>query len=162
MQWSDERNAGFSSAPADRLIRPVVSEGPFDYTRVNVASQHDRPGSIMEDLQRLIRTRRSCPEVGWGNWHIVETDETSVLALRYDWRKKRTLVLHNLADRAVEVRLTWDGVPARLIPIFCDTDDRAARGSRDPIALGPYGFLWLRVMEDGGRPGQEPKGTGHA
>src|ERR671913_1725629 len=56
MQWADEENAGFSKADADRLVRPVVSEGPFSYRAVNVAMQRAQPGSLMDELQRLIRT----------------------------------------------------------------------------------------------------------
>jgi maltose alpha-D-glucosyltransferase/alpha-amylase len=162
MQWSDDANGGFSTAPAERLVRPVLHEGPFGYEKVNVADQHDRPGSMMEDIQRLVRARRSCPEVGWGKWRILDAGEPSVLVLHYDWRNERLVVLHNLADRSVDVRLDLDGKAARLVPLFCDGDDRRPRKARDPIPLGPYGFRWMRVVGEGARPGQETQGTGHA
>ncbi|WP_230533092.1 alpha-amylase family protein [Microvirga roseola] len=162
MQWDDGPNAGFSSASSDKLLRPVINDGPYSYRKVNAASQHDKPGSIMEHIQRLIRTRRSCPEVGWGNWTVLPTSETSVLALRYRWRGNTLVVLHNLDDRCVETKIDWEGEQARLVPMFCDTDDRTARSALDPITMNPYGFLWMRVMTDDDKPGQEPSGTGHA
>jgi len=48
MQLSDRRNAGFSEAPPGRLVRPVVSSGPFGYRKVNIAAQRDVPGSMMK------------------------------------------------------------------------------------------------------------------
>jgi maltose alpha-D-glucosyltransferase / alpha-amylase len=145
MQWADEPNAGFSTAPAERLVRPVVSKGAFDYRRINVAAQHDLDGSLMSTLQRLIRTRRACPEVGWGKCQVLETPETSVLVLRYDWHGETVLILHNLADRAVEVQISLDGV-SRLRPLFCDQDDRTMRDASDPISLSAYGYRWFRAQ----------------
>jgi maltose alpha-D-glucosyltransferase / alpha-amylase len=145
MQWADEPNAGFSTGPAERLVRPVVSNGAFDYKRINVAAQRDLDGSLMSTLQRLVRTRRACPEVGWGRYEVVETGETSVLALRYDWQGEAILILHNLADRVVEVQVLLDGID-RLRPLFCDQDDRAMRNASDPISLNPYGYRWFRAQ----------------
>ncbi|MBJ6125699.1 alpha-amylase family protein [Microvirga splendida] len=143
MQWADEPNAGFSTAPAECLVRPVVAEGPFDFRRVNVAAQRDRDGSLMNDLQRLIRTRRACPEIGWGECRILDTGETTVLALRYDWREGTVLAFHNLADHAVEVQVDLEGI-GQLRPLFCNRDDRTMQDSSAPVLLDPYGFRWFR------------------
>ena len=145
MQWADEPNAGFSTGPAERLVRPVVSKGAFDYRRINVAAQRDLDGSLMSTLQRLVRTRRACPEVGWGRCQVVEIGETSVLALRYDWQGETILILHNLADQAVDVKVPLEGI-SRLRPLFCDQDDRAMRNASDPISLNPYGYRWFRAQ----------------
>jgi maltose alpha-D-glucosyltransferase/alpha-amylase len=145
MQWADEPNAGFSAGPAECLVRPVVSKGAFDYRRINVAAQHDLDGSLMSTVQRLVRTRRACPEVGWGRCQVVETGETGVLALRYDWQGETVLVLHNLADQAVEVTMSLDGV-SELRPLVCDQDDRAMRDASDPISLNPFGYRWFRAQ----------------
>lgn len=144
MQWSDEPNAGFSRAPAERLVRPVVDGGRFDYRRVNVAAQRDLPGSLMDDLQRLVRVRRACPEVGWGRCTVLETGETAVLALRYDWEGGTLVILHNLADRPAEVALPADGL-GTLRPLFCDEGDRALKDPAEPLRLNPYGFRWFRA-----------------
>ena len=144
MQWSDDPNAGFSTARAEHLVRPVVSEGRFDYRRVNVAAQHDLDGSLMECVQRLVRVRRACPEVGWGEYRILETPETSVLGLRYDWRGETVIVLHNLADRPTEVSLPEDGLGS-LRPLFCNGEDRGVHEARAPISLDGYGYRWFRA-----------------
>jgi maltose alpha-D-glucosyltransferase/alpha-amylase len=144
MQWSDERNAGFSTASPGHLVRPVVSQGAFDHRRVNVAAQRDLDGSLMDSVQRLVRTRRACPEVGWGECQVLDTAETAVLALRYDWRGGTVLILHNLADRAVDVQVPRDGIE-RLRPLFCNRNDREMRDAAAPIELDPYGFRWFRA-----------------
>lgn len=144
MQWSDEPNAGFSTASSEKLTRPVISDGPFDYCRVNVAAQRDRSGSLMETLQRLVRVRRACPEVGWGQCIVLETKETSVLALRYDWEGAAVVILHNFADRPVEVTLDV-GDLKELRPLFCNAEDRGMRDARAPLPLDPFGYRWLRA-----------------
>jgi maltose alpha-D-glucosyltransferase/alpha-amylase len=144
MQWSDDENAGFSTAPEDRLIRPVISSGHFDYRQVNVASQHDRIGSLMGTVQRLIRIRRACPEVGWGKARVLPTSETSVLALRYDWEEETIVTAHNLSDQEVEIDLQLDGID-RLRPLLGSDDERTLKEARMPIRLEPFGFLWLRA-----------------
>jgi maltose alpha-D-glucosyltransferase/alpha-amylase len=144
MQWADEPNAGFSTAPPKQLVRPVVSRGAFRSRDVNVAAQRDLDGTVMHTVQRLVRTRRSCPEVGWGTCRVIETDETSVLALRYDWRGQTLLILHNLADTNAEVKIELDGAE-RLKPLFCNRDERVFLDPGKPIPLDPYGFRWFRA-----------------
>ncbi|KAA2237803.1 alpha-amylase family protein [Salinarimonas soli] len=144
MQWADEPNGGFSKAPADRLLRPVPETGPFNYRDVNVAAQRDRPGSLMDDLQRLIRVRRACPEVGWGRCTVLDVGESSVLGLRYDWERGTLVILHNLAERPVEVVIPADDLTG-LRPLFCNEQDRTMRDAREPIALTAYGYRWLRA-----------------
>lgn len=144
MQWDDEENAGFSTASREHLIRPVVSEGPFSFQAVNAAEQRDRPGSLLDHVQRLVRVRRACPEVGWGACTVVETKETSVLALRYEWAGNRVVVLHNLADKPVQVALNGGDVET-LRPLMSSDGDRAARDPGAPVPLGPFGFVWFRA-----------------
>src|SRR5919199_6466586 len=60
MQWTDQANAGFSTAPKKRLPRPVISGGRFGYERVNVLEQKGRPDSLLTFLTHLLRTMREC------------------------------------------------------------------------------------------------------
>ncbi len=145
MQWSNKPNAGFSVAEPERLVRPVVSEGRFAYRDVNIAAQRDLSDSLMEHMQRLIRVRRSCPEVGWGEWQVLDAGGASVLALSYAWRGATVVTLHNLADAEVEASLPARKLPPQLTPLLCDDGDRAQRPTAEPITLGPYGFRWFRA-----------------
>jgi maltose alpha-D-glucosyltransferase/alpha-amylase len=145
MQWSGEPNAGFSTAPAERLVRPMVAGGAFGFERVNAMAQRNRRDSLLEHNRRLITTRRACPEVGWGECRMLDVaGAPGVLALRSEWRGNAVVTLHNLADRAAEVRLPADaGQP--LIPLLGDVDDRAPKDPAHPLRLNGYGFRWFRV-----------------
>src|SRR4029078_13284973 len=65
MQWSADRHGGFSTAEdADALCRPVVAAEGWGPDRVNVAAQRRDPGSLLNWMERLVRRRRECPELG--------------------------------------------------------------------------------------------------
>lgn len=58
MQWADEDNAGFSSAPPEDLIRPVISDGEFGYEHINVDEQRDDPESLLNWISQAVGIRR--------------------------------------------------------------------------------------------------------
>ncbi|HZR94586.1 MAG TPA: alpha-amylase family protein [Gaiellaceae bacterium] len=140
MQWSAAPNAGFSTA--DRLVRPVVSKGLFDYARVNVEQQERDPDSLLRFMIRMIRLRKQCPEIGWGEWRIVPTRTPSVLAVAYDWRGTTIVCVHNLAAEPREVTLSLGSEP---LSDLVDVEEITADGGRHRLALGPYGYRWLRL-----------------
>ncbi|HEY1584316.1 MAG TPA: trehalose synthase, partial [Polyangia bacterium] len=143
MQWSNEKQGGFSRA--DKTFLPVISDGPYSYARVNEADQRRDAQSMLNWTERIIRMRKECPEIGWGNFEVVETRAPSVLALRYQWRNNALWVLHNLAGEAVEVDVRE---PDELVNLLSFDDSKAGRGGRHAIALEPYGYRWFRVGRD--------------
>lgn len=145
MQWTEERNAGFSSAPAEELVVPALSGGEYGYERVNAESQRDAPGSLMESIQRLIRTRRACPEIGWGDWQVLDAGHPAVLALSSRWRGGEVVTVHNFGDRPVRFRLDFLDREAKLRPLMASVPDRAPRRANEPIALDGYGYAWFRI-----------------
>src|SRR5436190_6232072 len=66
MQWNDEQNGGFSSAPRDELVRPVISDGDYGFERLNVAAQGRDPSSLLSWMERMLPTLRECTELGTG------------------------------------------------------------------------------------------------
>ena len=145
MQWSAEPNAGFTTA--DEPGRPVLADGPFGYPDVNVAAQRRDPGSLLNWIERLIRRRRECPELGWGAWALLEQDDPAVFAHRADWDGSTIVALHNLAGRATEARLALDGEGV-LVDLFSADEHALAPDLR--LTLEPHGHRWFRVR----RPGQ--------
>lgn len=138
MQWTPGANGGFSTAAADRLVLPAIDEGPFGFREVNVEAQRRQAGSLLDRVQRLIRMRRICPEMGSGEAEIVETGEPSVFAHVCRAWGEAVLTLHNLADRDCSVRVDQGG----LIELVADRDYPAAGAS---IELAGYGYRWFRV-----------------
>jgi trehalose synthase len=144
MQWSPGPNAGFTTGePAV----PVVTEGPFGPDRVNVATQRRDPESLLNWMERAVRTRKELPELGWGAWRVLDTDQPSVLAHRCDWQGKGVLVLHNLAPERVKVTVDLgDDVEAgRPMPDLLGNRHHDPATTGQPLALGGFGYRWLRL-----------------
>ena len=109
MQWSDEPHAGFTES--EKPVIPVISEGPYGFSHVNVAAQKRDPNSLMDWTERIIRMRKELPEIGWGDFSILATGKPEVLAIRYDWRNNSVLFVHNLSAIPTEVKF---GARARI------------------------------------------------
>jgi maltose alpha-D-glucosyltransferase/alpha-amylase len=144
MQWTGERQGGFSRAR--KLILPIVADAEYGYKRVNVAEQRRDPHSLLNFTERMIRTRRECPEISWGQFTILTTNAPEVLVLRYDWRNTSLLTLHNFVGRRRKVHL-WVGTPngKRLVDAFDGCHSNADASGSHEIALEGYGYRWFRV-----------------
>jgi maltose alpha-D-glucosyltransferase / alpha-amylase len=144
MQWSDEPQAGFSNAK--KTILPVVNKGPWSYRRVNVESQRRDPNSMLNWMERLIRLRKECPELGWGDCTIVHTRSPHVLALRYEWRKNSILTVHNFHEMPTTVTLHPGGETGeRLSNLWVGEHSQAGPDGSHTIVLEGYGYRWYRV-----------------
>lgn len=144
MQWSRDRHGGFTTAR--RPIRRVVRDPVYGYTRVNVADQRRDPNSLLNWMERIIRTRKQCPEIGWGRWTILPRLADHVLGMRYDWNGRSTIFLHNFADRPCPVRLHVSGADGkRLTNLLSQEVSEADAARRHRIELEAYGYRWLRV-----------------
>ena len=155
MQWSGQRHGGFTTAR--RPIRPVIDDDVFGYQRVNVADQRRDPNSLLNWTERIIRTRKECAEIGWGDWSIVPRLPDNVLGIRYEWNDRCTFVLHNFIDRPSTVRLKIDGrPPCPLVNLLSQKRSEPEDGGRHTIELEPYGYRWLRVGEPE-QPIKDPK-----
>jgi maltose alpha-D-glucosyltransferase/alpha-amylase len=144
MQWSADRNGGFS--PARRTVLPVISDPIYGYQRVNVEAQRRDPHSLLNWMERKIRMRKECPEISWGDWKILTTNAADVLVMEYTWRAHSLIVLHNFADqpRAVRIPVKVCGTPL-LIDLLWNNDSRAAEHGHHEIELEPYAYRWFRA-----------------
>ncbi|MFY1617480.1 alpha-amylase family protein [Micromonospora sp. WMMD736] len=151
MQWSYKPNAGFSTADAEKLVRPVIDKGEFGYQNVNVTAQRGDPRSLLGWFERMIRTLREAPEIGSGSTtHIDVAMPPGVLAHRADGPTGTMVFLHNLGTDDVEVDLSSLEAEADL-PIDVLTD----RGYGELDKLGAvkvsgYGYRWIRLCRGRG------------
>lgn len=146
MQWSDEPNAGFSLAPAKKLVRPLVNDPEYGYQRVNVEHQRRDPQSLLNQIERMIRLRKEHPEFGFGSCAVVDTAEPAVFGIRAEWQHSTTIAVHNLAERSTKVRLTLSGdTSSHLIDALGGDRFDPKRDGSVEVSLEPYGFRWLRV-----------------
>jgi maltose alpha-D-glucosyltransferase / alpha-amylase len=144
MQWSNEPNAGFSLAK--KTILPVISEGPFAYQRINVGVQRRDPTSLLNWTERIIRARKECPEIGWGDFSVIQTSSPHVLALRYDWRNNSVLFLHSFEAKAHRMTLKAKDAGANMLANLLSEDhSHANRRGQHEVELEGYGYRWYRV-----------------
>jgi maltose alpha-D-glucosyltransferase/alpha-amylase len=140
MQWSTEPHGGFSKA--DKTILPVIEKGPWGYPSVNAAEQRRDPDSLLNWTERIIRMRKECPEIGWGDFRVLTTGKKCVLGVRYEWRNNAVVVLHNLAGEPTEVTLRIE--EDKLINLFTEAHSER-QGAAHRISLEPYGYRWYRA-----------------
>jgi len=151
MQWTDEPSAGFSSADRGDLRRPLP-DGGYGPEHVNVRAQRRDPGSLLNWFERIIRLRREAPEVGWGDWTILDTGVRALVAIRYDWQGTTLVTVHNFATDTVTVRLDLtdvDWTAARDL-LGDDLVEPTADG-RLVVEIGRSGYRWMRLETPGHR-----------
>jgi len=150
MQWNAKRNAGFSAADKNRLVRGVIDKGPYSYTKINVEAQMADEGSLLNAVRKLIAARRECPEVGRGNWHQLDNPLPEVLAYQCTWRDGVVILLHNMcsSQRAREIDLR-DARGAGIEEIVTKGVTLEPLGDRRyHVTVGPYGYAWYRVIKE--------------
>ncbi|MGO7659419.1 alpha-amylase family protein [Rhizobium ruizarguesonis] len=145
MQWSTEAEGGFTKSK--KLVSPVIKDGPYGFQHVNVAEQRRDPNSLLNWSERMIRMRKEAPEIGWGDFSVIDTGDDGVLALRYDWRGNSVLILHNLHAQPAEVTVDPDiGEDGRqLIDIADGASSKADEKGFHTVMLDAYGYRWYRV-----------------
>jgi len=145
MQWSADSNGGFSKAPPKKLPRPVISEGAYRYETVNVAKQRLDYDSLLNWTERAVRTRKECPELGWGEMEFLETDHPAVLAHMTTWRGRSVAAVHNFSRSTVSVHVKWPKGTRELHHIFGRDVHEPLPGDSGVIDLDGYDYRWMHV-----------------
>src|SRR4029450_5501164 len=136
--------AGFSLHP--HTLHPVITKGPFSCEQVNVAAQRRHVNSLFNWTARMIRLRKECPEIGWGDWKILATGSPCVLAMRYEWREGSLVMLHNFSDKPQAVRIQVTGEENNtLVNLLNTTDSHGNPNGIHRIALEAHGYRWYRA-----------------
>lgn len=144
MQWSAEKNAGFS--PAEKLIHPVIDKGPYAFDVMNVETQRRSADSLLNWMTSLIRLRQECGEIGWGDWSILETNTPTVLCMYYRWQDSSLITLHNFDEKAREVLLDLKlKKESKLIDLMNIDENIADEKGIHRVRMGAYGYRWFRA-----------------
>ena len=159
MQWSADRNAGFSQANPQKLTLPVITEPQYHYESVNVEAQEQNPSSFLWWLRRLISLRNRYQAFGRGATIFPASDNDKVLAFIRFSGDEIILIAANMSRFVQPVNLdlsTWTGMVPREImggmlfpPIV---------PGRYGLSLGPHTFYWFRLEKKQlrGRPLCDP------
>ena len=145
MQWSSEKNGGFSTAAPSKLFARPVPDG-YGPEFVNVHDQVRDPDSLWNFVRTLIQTHRSHPELGRGRFEVLDQPHPEVLAHRVSWHDRSVVAVHNLCGEARSVPLRLD------LPEGSALEDLLARDTvgvddagRVELTLDGYGYRWFHV-----------------
>ncbi len=149
MQWTPDRNGGFSRADPARLFLPCIMDPVYGYASVNVEAQTRSLSSLLSWTKRLISVRKSSHVFGRGNLVIIRPANRSVLAYVRQLDDEAILCVANLSRsaQAVEIDLsTWKG----RTPLEMLGRTRFPRIGELPylVTLPPYGFFWFQLLSD--------------
>lgn len=143
MQWDDGKNAGFSTAL--KTVRPVIDTGIYGYRKVNVYQAQKEAHSLLNFLTRIIYLRKSCPEVGYGDWQVLDLSP-HVLAIRYDWQGRKLLAIHNFSNKGEKIFLKKDDAGGAVLKdLLSSGKSYANENSQHIISLESYGARWYQA-----------------
>ncbi|HET8656637.1 MAG TPA: maltose alpha-D-glucosyltransferase [Longimicrobiaceae bacterium] len=154
MQWSPDRNAGFSRAEAARLYAPVITDSVYGYQAINVEAQERSPFSLLNWMKRLIEVRKQHRAFGRGSIEFLRPVSPHVLAYLREYDGKAILVVNNLSAAAQAVQLDLSRF-AGLVPVEMLGHTEFPTISETPYALtlSPYSFFWFALLPP--RTGEE-------
>ena len=143
MQWSNTKNGGFSNAAPAKLIQRPAPDG-YGPEHVNVADQQHDPDSLWNFMRALIAIRRRRPEIGWGEFSVIEQDERCVLAHEVVLGDSAVLTVHNFSADPVTVTLRDIVAEDEVLEDLLDGAASVATDGGLEIGLEGYGYRWLR------------------
>jgi len=146
MQWSADRNAGFSTSNPQRLILPVTIDYEYHYQTVNVEAQEANRHSLLWWMRRLIGLRRQYKAFGRGTMEFLNPANSRVIAYVRSFENEIILIVANLSRFVQYVELDLSRYKG-MAPI-----ELFSRSAFPPIGdlpylltLGPHGFVWFSI-----------------
>jgi maltose alpha-D-glucosyltransferase/alpha-amylase len=146
MQWSSDRNAGFSSANRQRLYLPVITDPEYHHEGVNVEAQEANPQSLLHWVRRLIALRKRYTAFGRGSIEFLHPENRRILAFVRHRGEERILVVANLSRFVQHAQL--DLTPYRgLVPVevFSRAEFPPVGDQPYQVMLGPHTFYWFAL-----------------
>jgi maltose alpha-D-glucosyltransferase/alpha-amylase len=146
MQWSADRNAGFSTASPPRVYLPPVADSEFAFTAVNVEAQRENPQSLLWWTRRTIALRRKHRAFGRGRLEFLQPANRRVLAFLRTWERERLLVVASFSRYVQHVELDLSPLAdLRPVEIFGHTEFPPIGREPYPLTLAPHGFYWFSL-----------------
>jgi maltose alpha-D-glucosyltransferase/alpha-amylase len=149
MQWTPDRNAGFSRADPQRLYLPPIMDPVYGYEAVNVEAQTRDPASLLNWMKRMLAVRRTSQAFGRGRLSFLKPGNRKVLAYLRELGDEAILCVANVGGSAQPVELDLRRYRGR-VPV-----EMAGRTAFPPIGELPYlltlpahGFFWFRLAAD--------------
>ncbi len=148
MQWSPDRNAGFSRADFAQLYLPPLMDPVYGYQSVNVEANLRDPSSFLHWMQRMLSVRHQHPLFGTGTFQVLNAENLSVLAFVRRQDDDIVLCVNNLSKYAQPVEMDLREFEGK-VPIELLGRVPFPRIGELPyfVTLSPYGFFWFQLVE---------------
>ena len=149
MQWSPDKNGGFSRAPHHKLFMPPINRGQYSFEFVNVESAEEDPHSLLHFMRRLISLRQQHKQIfGRGSLELLPVDNQSVLVFIRKYEGERILVVANLSRFAQSVSLPAEEALQGHAPVelFGQTAFPPIEEDDYHLTVGPHHFFWFKLV----------------
>jgi maltose alpha-D-glucosyltransferase/alpha-amylase len=153
MQWSPDRNAGFSRADPQRLYLPPIMDPIYGYQATNVEAQIRDPSSLLSWTKRMLAVRKTSQAFGRGTRRFLKPGNRKILAYLREYGDDAVLCIANLSRSAQPVELNLSPFKGR-VPV-----EMLGRTAFPPIGDLPYlltisahGFYWFKLTTDAEAP----------
>jgi len=149
MQWTPDRNAGFSKADFAQLYLPPLMDPVYGYQAVNVEAGQRDPGSFLHWMQRVLQVRRQHGDVlGMGSLEVLSAENPSVLAFLRQYEERTVLCVNNLSRFAQPVELQLGRFAAKTpIELFGRVPFPAVGDLPYLLTLAGHGFYWFELAD---------------
>jgi maltose alpha-D-glucosyltransferase/alpha-amylase len=148
MQWSSDRNAGFSRADSERLYYPLIANPVYGYQSVNVEAQQRYPSSLLGWIRVMLHVRQEHKVFGRGSMEFIRPENRKIFAFTRHYEGETILCVFNLSRVAQPVLLDlsrFSGkVPTEMVG---KTDFPVITEQPYQLALAPFGFYWFLLTE---------------
>lgn len=151
MQWSIDRNAGFSRADFAMLYFPVIMDPVYGYQSVNVEAQQRHSTSLLQWVRNSINLRKQHPVFGRGSIEFIKPENRTIFAFVRCFEKDKVLCVFNLSRFAQPTELDLSGYEG-YVPVEMSGGVRFPRIGKGPyqLSLNGYGFFWFALKDETG------------
>jgi maltose alpha-D-glucosyltransferase/alpha-amylase len=166
MQWSADRNAGFSRSNPQRLYLPIIIDPEYHYETINVEAQQGNPHSLLWWTKRLVALRKRYKAFGRGTIEFLQPQNRRVLIFLRRYEEERILVVANLSRFVQYLELDLSAFKEMVpVEIFGRTEFPPIGELPYFLTLGPHSFFWFSLepkpaarvqVEEGDRISQLP------
>ncbi len=150
MQWSGDRNAGFSRADPSQLYQAVLLDPINHYQATNVEAQLRSPTSLLNWFRRIIRIRKKNPVFGRGSLKFISCENRKVAAYLREYQGQTVLIVNNLSavaqPAALDLRSFAGYVPVEMIG---NNPFPPIREEPYSLSMSHHSFFWFKLTKEG-------------
>ncbi len=148
MQWTPDRNAGFSQANPHQLYLPTIMDHIYGYQAINVESMQVQPASLLSFMKKMIEVRKKYKAFGRGTIKFLNPKNCKILAYVREYENEKILCIVNLAKTAEYFELDLGNFSScKLVEIFGRNEFPKIDGSKYIFMMQPYSFFWLEMHQ---------------